>query len=216
MDRVCRASSSRRSALARRRTERAKRDRLAEVQRDDPDRDVLPAALAGDLDAFEELVRRYQARIVRFVRTLIGRAEDAEDLAQEVFVRAHKALSRFRGQSWFRTWLYTVATNVARTHRQSRKREEPIWVDSGHSEDQVFDPPDLSDFEATWLTRDTIERALDQLPQELRVAVTLRDVHGLEYRDIAETMGVPIGTVESRIFRARQRLRSVIGSLKAH
>jgi len=189
---------------------------LADVQRDDPDRDLLPAALAGDLDAFEGLVRRYQGRIVRFVRTLIGRADDAEDLAQEVFVRAHKALSRFRGQSWFRTWLYTVASNVARTHRHSQQREEPVWVDSGHDDTTAFDPPDMADFESAWLTRDTIERALDQLPQELRVAVTLRDVHGLEYRDIAETMGVPIGTVESRIFRARQRLRLVIGSLKAH
>lgn len=189
---------------------------MADVQRDDPDRDLLPAALAGDLDAFEGLVRRYQGRIVRFVRTLIGRADEAEDLAQEVFVRAHRALSRFRGQSWFRTWLYTVATNVARTHRQSRKREEAVWVDSGQDETASFDPPDATDFEATWLTRDTIERALDQLPRELRVAVTLRDVHGLEYRDIAETVGVPIGTVESRIFRARQRLRSVLGSLKAH
>ncbi len=189
---------------------------MADVQRDDPERDLLPAALAGDLDAFEELVRRYQGRIVRFVRTLIGRADDAEDLAQEVFVRVHRALSRCRGQSWFRTWLYTVATNVARTHRHTRKREETVWVDSGHDETTSFDPPDVADFEAAWLTRDTIERALDQLPQELRVAVTLRDVHGLEYRDIAETMGVPIGTVESRIFRARQRLRSVIGSLSTH
>ena len=186
---------------------------MADVLDHDPDLDLLPAAVAGDVDAFEALVRRHQSRIVSLARTLAGRGEDAEDLAQEVFVRVYKGLGRFRGESTFRTWLYQVAVNVARSHHARRRRERPVWIDSGADEAAVFDPPDRADFEAAWLTRDAVTRALDQLPEDLRLAVTLRDVHGLDYRDIAETTGAPIGTVESRIFRARRRLRIALGAL---
>jgi RNA polymerase sigma-70 factor, ECF subfamily len=186
---------------------------LADLLPDDPDSDLVPAAVGGDLDAFEALVRRYQHRMVSFARTLIGRGDDAEDLAQEVFVRVFKALGRFRGESSFRVWLYRVAVNVARTHASRRRKQQNVWADSGADETTAFDPPDTIDFEAAWLTRDAIERALDTLPEELKVAVTLRDVHGLEYRDIAETTGAPIGTVESRIFRGRQRLRRALSTV---
>jgi RNA polymerase sigma-70 factor (ECF subfamily) len=188
---------------------------LADVLADDPDRDLLPAAVEGDLDAFEALVLRYQSRMVSFARTLLGSAEEAEDLAQEVFVRVFKSLRGFRGQSSFKTWLYTVAVNVSRTHHDRRTRQQPVWGDSGADEVHAFDPPDEADFESAMIARDAINRALDELPEELRVAVTLRDVHGLEYRDIAETTGVPIGTVESRIFRGRQRLRVALAQMRA-
>jgi RNA polymerase sigma-70 factor, ECF subfamily len=188
---------------------------LADVLQEDPDLDLLPAAVGGDLDAFEALVRRYQQRIVTFVRAFTSRDADAEDLAQEVFVRVYKALGRFRGESSFRTWLYKVALNVGRTHGDRRRREDQVWADSGADETTTFDPPDTADFETAWLTRDTVARALEMLPEELRVAVTLRDIHGLEYRDIAQTIGAPIGTVESRIFRARQRLRTSLEALRA-
>jgi RNA polymerase sigma-70 factor (ECF subfamily) len=187
---------------------------LADVQSEDPDLDLLPAAVGGDLDAFEALVRRYQRRIVTFVRAFAGEA-DAEDLAQEVFVRVFKALAGFRGDSSFRTWLYKVAINVGRSHGDRRRRHETVWADSGADETTPFDPVDAGDFEAALVTRDAVARALETLPEELRVAVTLRDIHGLDYRDIAETTGAPMGTVESRIFRARQRLRLSLGSLRA-
>jgi RNA polymerase sigma-70 factor (ECF subfamily) len=187
---------------------------LADVQSEDPDLDLLPAAVGGDLDAFEALVRRYQRRMVTFVRAFASEA-DAEDLAQEVFVRVFKALSGFRGDSSFRTWLYKVAINVGRSHGDRRRRQEPVWADSGADETTPFDPVDSADFEAALVTRDAVARALETLPEELRVAVTLRDIHGLDYRDIAQTTGAPMGTVESRIFRARQRLRLSLGSLRA-
>ena len=98
---------------------------MADVLADDPDRDLLPAAVEGDLDAFEALVLRYQSRMVSFARTLLGNPEEAEDLAQEVFVRVFKSLRGFRGQSSFRTWLYTVAVNVSRTRHDKRTRQQP-------------------------------------------------------------------------------------------
>jgi RNA polymerase sigma-70 factor (ECF subfamily) len=186
---------------------------LADVQPDDPDLDLLPSAVDGDLDAFEALVRRYQHRIVSFVRAFTRRDEEAEDVAQEVFVRVFKGLGRFRGDSTFRTWLYRVAVNAGRSHGERDRRQEVVWTDSGADDETPFDPPDAADFETAWLTRDAVTRALGTLPQELRVAVTLRDVHGFEYRDIATMMGVPMGTVESRIFRARQRLRVALGAV---
>jgi RNA polymerase sigma-70 factor (ECF subfamily) len=186
---------------------------LADVLPDDPDRDVLPAAMAGDVDAFGALVRRYQARMVGLARTLTGVPEDAEDLAQEVFVRVFRSLGAFRGDSVFRTWLYRVAINVSRTHRSRRLRERAVWQDSGEDDETSLDPPDRMDVEADLIARDAIGHALDRLPEALRTAVTLRDVHGLDYRDIAEATGVPIGTVESRIFRARQRLRAWLAPL---
>jgi RNA polymerase sigma-70 factor (ECF subfamily) len=192
---------------------------LADVLTEDPDLDLLPAAVGGDLDAFEALVRRYQHRIVTFCRSFTTGDADAEDLAQEVFVRVYKSLGRFRGDSSFRTWLYKVALNVGRSHSNRRRQHDPVWTDSaaatsGVDEAASFDPPDEADFERALLTRDAVARALDTLPDELRVAVTLRDVHGLEYRDIADTTGAPIGTVESRIFRARQRLRLALAGFR--
>jgi RNA polymerase sigma-70 factor (ECF subfamily) len=176
----------------------------------------VKAAAEGDADAFEALVRRYQGRIIGFVRGLTGNAADAEDLAQEVFVRIYRSLGKFRGESTFKTWLYTVAVNVARSHHSRRTRQQPVWGDSGADETRPFDPPDASaDVESTLVRREAIERALGDLPEELREAVTLRDVHGLEYRDIAEATGAPMGTVESRIFRARQRLRRALAPLVA-
>jgi RNA polymerase sigma-70 factor, ECF subfamily len=100
--------------------------------------------------------------------------------------------------------------NVGRSYRAHWWRRAVVWGDSGADEASAFDPQDSSDFEATWLTRDAIERALATLPEDLRVAVVLRDLHGLEYREISETTGAPLGTVESRIFRARRRLRRAL------
>jgi RNA polymerase sigma-70 factor (ECF subfamily) len=160
------------------------------------------------------LVRRYQSRIIGLARNFTGNAADAEDLAQDVFVRVYRALGRFRGDSLFRTWLYRIAVNVARSHHGRRGRQQGVWGDSGAEEGRPFDPPaNTPDVETTLVRRDAIARALAELPEELRVAVTLRDVHGLDYRDIAEATGVPMGTVESRIFRGRQRLRRALAPL---
>lgn len=177
----------------------------------DPDRALVEAAAAGSRDAFDELVRRHQVAIVALARVLTSGRGDAEDLAQEVFVRVWKSLRRFRGDSTFRTWLHRVAINVIRTG-QSRQGRLMRWF-TGMPEDapelESRDEPVDSALER----RQVIERALGALPEDLRVAVTLRDMQGLDYREIAALLDVPIGTVESRIFRARQRLKPLLAPL---
>lgn len=173
----------------------------------DAERALVEAAAAGSREAFDELICRHQTAILNLIRALVAGTADSDDLAQEAFVRAWKGLRRFRGDSSFRTWLCRVAINVARTER-ARQRNVLRWFrpaaearepESGH------EPID-----AILARRQAVERALQSLPDDLRVAVTLRDLRGLEYREIAEILDVPIGTVESRIFRARQRLRPLL------
>ena len=178
----------------------------------DPDRELVEAAATGSRDAFDELVRRHQSAIVTLVRVLTG-GRDADDLAQDVFVRAWRSLRSFRGESTFRTWLHRVAVNVVRTSqaRDGRLRRLFAWRST---DEEDFDPPARSEpIDASLARRQAIERALASLPADLRVPVTLRDVQGLEYKEIASLLNVPIGTVESRIFRARQRLKPLLESL---
>lgn len=183
----------------------------------DPDRSLVEASAAGDQDAFAALVLRYQAPIVNLARALTADDGEAEDLAQETFIRAYKAIGRFRGDSAFRTWLYRVAVNVIRSHLQRRTRR---WKWFGPSLDEresaaqqasALSMPAAVEEDAA--RRQLIDRALASLPADMRAAVTLRDVHGFDYAEIADMLGIPIGTVESRIFRARQRLRPLLAPL---
>ena len=183
----------------------------------DPDGAAVADARTGDTRAFEVLVIRYQTRLVNYAAALIGDSGAAEDVAQEAFVRAWRGLGRFRGESSFRTWLYRIATNVARTHRERRGRQSEIV---GRSLDDETGAPAAGEVpsaeagvEASLATREAIDRALAELPEELRLAVVLRDVEGLDYKEIAGVTGAPIGTVESRIFRARRRLRTLLRPL---
>ena len=183
----------------------------------DPDRTLVVEAAAGDLDAFDTLVRRYQTRLVNYALAIVRDTGEAEDVAQETFIRAYRSLGRFRGESSFKTWLYTIATNTARTALERRRRRERVGGQSLDDDAQTFCadavPSGLPDAETTLVARDTIDRALATLSDHLRVAVVLRDVEGLDYKEIAKVTGVPIGTVESRIFRARHRLRTLLRSL---
>jgi RNA polymerase sigma-70 factor (ECF subfamily) len=177
----------------------------------DLERELAEQAASGDTDAFSELVRRYQSRIVNLARALANDG-DAEDLAQEAFIRAYRGMGRFRGDSSFKTWLYRIAINVIRSHMDHRRRWSRIWgrsVDDGSAEAQRA-VVSQAGFDVALVTRDAIDRALARLSPDLRVAVALRDLQGLEYREIAETLGIPIGTVESRIFRGRQVLRPLL------
>ena len=179
----------------------------------DPDRALVDAAAGGSREAFDELVRRHQTAMIALARVLTSGQGDAEDLAQEIFVRAWRNLGGFRGGSAFRTWLHRVAINVIRTSQTRQGRLARLFV-ARRRDDQMPDPPSGDEpVDATVARRQLIDRALATLPEELRVAVTLRDMQGLEYKEIAAALDVPIGTVESRIFRARQKLRPLLASL---
>ena len=183
----------------------------------DADQALVAAAVAGDLDAFGALVRRHQTRIVNYAMAIVRDPAEAEDVAQETFIRAYRSLARFRGDSSFKTWLYTIATNAARTGLERRGRRSR--VEDGSLDDDAGPlaaadvPAGDADAETALVRREAIDRALATLPPDLRVAVVLRDVEGLDYKEIAAATGAPIGTVESRIFRARRRLRPLLQPL---
>jgi RNA polymerase sigma-70 factor (ECF subfamily) len=179
----------------------------------DPDRALVEAAAGGSREAFDELVRRHQGAMITLARVLTSGRGDAEDLAQDVFVRAWRNLGAFRGESTFRTWLHRVAINVIRTSRSRQGRLLRLFVarDTGDRAPETASGEEAVD--ATLARRQIIDRALAALPDDLRVAVTLRDLQGLEYKEIAEALDMPIGTVESRIFRARQKLKPLLASL---
>ena len=138
-------------------------------------------------------------------------------MAQETFFRAFRGLRRFRGESSFKNWLYRIATNVARTHVGKRSRQGPVW-DRRVEADDVVDHALIDERETaedSLIRRDLLDRSLSTLSDDLRMALVLHDVEGLEYREIATVLKVPIGTVMSRIFRARQRLRPLLTDLLA-
>jgi len=173
----------------------------------DEDAQLVEAIRRGDPDAFAELVRKYQHRVVGLARGLLPDRADAEDVAQEAFLRAYNGLRRFRGASQFRTWLFQIVLNTARTQRE-RQRARPEVMPA---EDELEAVAGNDRLEAAIVMRDRVTRALAALPAELREAVVLRDVEGFDYREIADALGVPIGTVESRIFRGRRQLRAALG-----
>ena len=188
-----------------------------EARAADPDQALVAAAVAGDRGAFEALVLRHQTRIVNYAMAIVKDPADAEDVAQETFIRAYRSLARFRGDSSFKTWLYTIATNAARTGLERRGRRSRLEDESLDDEAAPLAAGDVPaggvDAETALVRREAIDRALAALPPDLRAAVVLRDVEGLDYKEIAAATGAPIGTVESRIFRARRRLRPLLQPL---
>jgi RNA polymerase sigma-70 factor (ECF subfamily) len=182
----------------------------------DPDRALVEDAARGNTEAFDELVRRYQRQVFNLVRALAGADADADDLAQDAFVRAWRGLAAFRFESTFKTWLHGVAVNVVRSDRARRARLRRFWWSPPRGSEPQDDPVERvavdEKVEENLVSRDAIDRALAALPDDLREAVVLRDIQGLEYKEIAAALGIPIGTVESRIFRGRKQLR---GQLKS-
>jgi RNA polymerase sigma-70 factor (ECF subfamily) len=173
----------------------------------------------GDKGAFDALVLKYQHKLVKLVMRYVRNPAEAEDIAQEAFIKAYRALPQFRGDSAFYTWLYRIAINTAKNAVVSRDRS-PIGYDLDRSSDESYDMQgrmkDSETPEALVLTdeiRSIVNTAIEALPEDLRTAIVLRELEGLSYEEIAATMDCPVGTVRSRIFRAReaidQRLREV-------
>ena len=185
----------------------------------DIDQKLVERVQAGDKRAFDLLVGKYQHKIVGLVSRYVYDHHEAMDIAQEAFIKAYKALPRFRGDSAFYTWLYRIAINTAKNHLVSRGRRPPDG-DVDVVDAEYFDGRDvLRELEnpENSLFRDelqaTVKRALDQLPEDLRAALTLREFEGMSYEDIAAVMDCPVGTVRSRIFRAREAIDKEIAPL---
>src|SRR5271167_3701557 len=156
----------------------------------------------GERAAFDLLVLRYQHKVLKLIMRYVHDATEAEDIAQEAFVKAFRALQSFRGDSAFYTWLYRIAINTAENALVATKRR-PMDYDL-HARLAESETP-----EGLLLTdeiRDTVNRAIENLPEDLRTAIVLRELEGLSYEDIAQTMDCPVGTVRSRIFRAREAI----------
>jgi RNA polymerase sigma-70 factor (ECF subfamily) len=189
------------------------------------DQQLVARAQRGDKKAFELLVVKYQRKLARLLSRFIRDASEVEDVTQEAFIKAYRALPSFRGDSAFYTWLYRIGINTAKNYLVSLGRRAPTvtGVDSDEAEgieegDQLRD---LNTPENQLMSRqlaETVNQALQELPEELRTAITLREIDGMSYEEIAQIMSCPIGTVRSRIFRAREaiagRLRPQLGTPK--
>jgi RNA polymerase sigma-70 factor, ECF subfamily len=174
----------------------------------------------GDKGAFDALVLKYQHKLVKLVMRYVRNPAEAEDIAQEAFIKAYRALPQFRGDSAFYTWLYRIAINTAKNAVVSRDRSPIEYELDRNSSDESYDMQarmkDSETPEGLVLTdeiRSTVNAAIDALPEDLRTAIVLRELEGLSYEEIAAAMDCPVGTVRSRIFRAREaidrRLREV-------
>jgi len=183
------------------------------------DQALVTRVRAGDKHAFDLLVTKYQARIVKLVGRFVRNTSDAEDVTQEAFIKAYRAIGRFRGDSAFYTWLYRIAINTAKNYLVAQDRRTPVGgLESAEPEVMERDArfKDLDTPENNVLSdeiRSTLLGAIDALPNDLRTAVTLRELEGLSYEEIADAMECPIGTVRSRIFRAREAINKSVEPL---
>ncbi|CAM3507190.1 RNA polymerase sigma factor RpoE [Bordetella sputigena] len=189
----------------------------------DIDAELVARVQRGDKKAFDLLVLKYQRKIMRLLSRMIRDQAEIEDVAQEAFIKAYRALPQFRGDSAFYTWLYRIAINTARNWLASNGRRpsapNALENEDGETFNETDNLSDISTPESMVASREiaeTVNAAIQGLPEELRTAIVLREIEGMSYEDIAQSMGCPIGTVRSRIFRAREavaaRLRPLLGN----
>jgi RNA polymerase sigma-70 factor (ECF subfamily) len=183
------------------------------------DHELVARVQRGDSKAFDLLVRKYQHRIVALIGRYVSDWSECQDVAQEAFLRAYRALGNFRGDAQFYTWLHRIAVNTAKNHLVSNGRRPPtddIDVADAEQYDSGIRLRDNDTPERELMRQQmeqTVMRAVQALPEELRTAITLREVEGLSYEEIAARMACPIGTVRSRIFRAREAIEQELGPL---
>jgi RNA polymerase sigma-70 factor (ECF subfamily) len=176
------------------------------------DRELVQRVQRGDKNAFDVLVRKYQFKIIKLISRYVHDPSEALDVSQEAFLKAYRALPGFRGDSAFYTWLYRIAINTAKNYLVAQGRRPPGSDVDAQEAEQYEGQSFLKEYETPerLLLKDEIEetvfKAIEELPEDLRTAITLRELEGMSYEEIAQTMGCPIGTVRSRIFRAREAI----------
>jgi RNA polymerase sigma-70 factor (ECF subfamily) len=183
------------------------------------DKELVKRVQKGDKGAFDLLVLKYEHKIVNLVMRYVRDPETALDISQEAFIKAYRALPRFRGDSAFYTWLYRIAVNTAKNHLAAlRRRPSDIELDLQdpdqyglHAKLKETDTPEAVSLSQE--LQETLERAIQSLPDDLRTAIVLRELDGMSYEEIAQTMDCPVGTVRSRIFRARDAIGKKVGTL---
>jgi RNA polymerase sigma-70 factor (ECF subfamily) len=191
----------------------------------DIDQQLVARAQRGDKHAFELLVDKYQRKLARLLSRLIRDPAEVEDVTQEAFIKAYRALPAFRGDSAFYTWLYRIGINTAKNYLMAAGRRAPTSTEIETEEAETFDEGeqlrDINTPESLLLSKEigaTVNATIEELPDELREAIQLRELEGMSYEDIARIMDCPIGTVRSRIFRAREaiaeKLRPLLGTAR--
>ncbi len=183
------------------------------------DKELVKRVQKGDKGAFDLLVLKYEQKIVNLVMRYVRDPEQALDITQEAFIKAYRALPRFRGDSAFYTWLYRIAVNTAKNYLAAQRRR-PMDVELDMQDPEQYGLhaklKETDDPEGVNLSRElqeTLERAIEALPDDLRTAIILRELDGMSYEEIAQTMDCPVGTVRSRIFRARDAIGKKVGAL---
>jgi RNA polymerase sigma-70 factor, ECF subfamily len=169
-------------------------------------RELLDRCRRGEPGAFEELVERTHRQVYTLAYRLVGDRHEAEDVAQDAYLRVHRSLRTFRGESSFRTWLYRVVANTATTHLRRKGR----FGDLGHEPDLVFRLAEPAPAEAAEVDRDELRRALITLPDAQRMVVVMKDAYGFSCQEIADDMGISEGAVKVRLHRARKRLKDLL------
>ena len=177
------------------------------------DRQLVARAQQGDKQAFELLVEKYQRKLARLLSRFIRDPAEVEDVTQEAFIKAYRALPAFRGDSAFYTWLYRIGINTAKNYLMAMGRRAPTSTEVEAEEAEGFEEGeqlrDINTPESMLLSSEiakTVNATIEQLPEELRTAIQMREIEGMSYEDIAKAMDCPIGTVRSRIFRAREAI----------
>lgn len=185
-------------------------------QNNSVDKQLVERVRRGDKRAFDLLILKYQHKIISIVGRYLGDQNDVQDVTQETFIKAYRAIPNFRGESAFYTWLYRIAVNTAKNHLVSKSRRPPnidVDIDDGEFQNNSAVLRDNESPQASLATsqmEQVIFRSIENLPSELRIAVTLREFDGLSYEEIAKIMNCPVGTVRSRIFRAREAIEKKI------